>query len=79
MEIIEDCIADMRLQDMNMVLECTRQKVIERCAPDETDVYLRTLEVAQVAELDYFSHIMYGDINEILAVQTQTAGRRAQR
>lgn len=66
MEIIVDRIADMRIQDMNMVLEYARQKVIEQYAPDEADVYMRTLEVAQVAESDYFSHIVHGDLDEIL-------------
>lgn len=78
-EIIVDRMAVMLIQDMNMILEGACQKVIERYAPDEVDVYLRTLEVAQVTESDYFSHIVHGDIDEILAVQTQTAGQPALR
>lgn len=66
MEIVVDRIADMRIQDMNMVLEGARQKVIEKYSPDDADVYMRTLEVAQVAESDYFSHIVHEDMDEIL-------------
>ncbi|MFR7814972.1 MAG: hypothetical protein ACLU2C_10020 [Lachnospiraceae bacterium] len=46
MEIVVDRIADMRIQDMNTVLEVARQKVMKEYAPDEMDVYMRTLEVA---------------------------------
>lgn len=45
-EIVVDRIADMRIQDMNTVLEMARQKVMKEYAPDEMDVYMRTLEVA---------------------------------
>ena len=54
MEIVVDRIADMRIQDMNTVLEVARQKVMKEYAPDEMDVYMRTLEVAQINETDYF-------------------------
>ena len=40
----------MRIQDMNTVLEVARQKVMKEYAPDEMDVYMRTLEVAQINE-----------------------------
>lgn len=53
-EIVVDRIADMRIQDMNTVLEVARQKVMKEYAPDEMDVYMRTLEVAQINETDYF-------------------------
>ena len=43
MEIVVDRIADMRIQDMNTVLEVARQKVMKEYAPDEMDVYMRTL------------------------------------
>ena len=42
-EIVVDRIADMRIQDMNTVLEVARQKVMKEYAPDEMDVYMRTL------------------------------------
>ena len=34
-------------------------------APDEMDVYMRTLEVAQINETDYFSYIIHEDMDEI--------------
>ena len=64
-EIVVDRIADMRIQDMNTVLEVARQKVMKEYAPDEMDVYMRTLEVAQINETDYFSYIIHEDMDEI--------------
>ena len=48
-EIFVDRIADMRIEQMNMVLETVRQEVIQKYAPGENDVYMRTLELGQVA------------------------------
>lgn len=70
-EIVVDRIADMRIQDMNTVLEVARQKVMKEYAPDEMDVYMRTLEVAQINETDYFSYIIHEDMDEI----TKPSGR----
>lgn len=63
-EIVVDRIADMRIQDMNTVLEVACQKVMKEYAPDEMDVYMRTLEVAQINETDYFSHIIHEDMDD---------------
>ena len=63
-EIVVDRIADMRIQDMNTVLEVARQKVMKEYAPDEMDVYMRTLEVAQINETDYFSYIIHEDMDD---------------
>ena len=49
-EIYVDRIADMRINDMNTVLEAVRQMV----------------ELAQVPEEEYFSHVVSDDLNEIL-------------
>ena len=75
-EIVVDCIADMRIQDMNTVLEVARQKVMKEYAPDEMDVYMRTLEMAQINETDYFSYIIHEDMDEIIsAILSRQAGR----
>ena len=55
-EIFVDRIADMRIAQMNLVLEATRQEVIRSHAPGENDLYVRTLELGQVQESDFFSH-----------------------
>ncbi len=49
-----------------MVLECVRQKVIEKYAPDEADVHMRALEVAQITDSNFFFPIVHDDIDEIL-------------
>jgi hypothetical protein len=65
-EIFVDRIADMRLENMNVILESTRQNIIQKYAPDENDLHLRTLEPAQVKEDDFFDYIVHGDIDRIM-------------
>jgi len=65
MEIFVDRIADMRVHDMNAVLEAARQTIMEKQEADGDDLYVRTLELAQVSEEDYFSHVMHDDLDVI--------------
>ena len=65
-EIYVDRIADMRINDMNTVLEAVRQMVLSKREDSANDLYLRTLELAQVPEEEYFSHVVADDLNEIL-------------
>ena len=65
-EIYVDRIADMRINDMNAVLEAVRQMVLSKREDSANDLYLRTLELAQVPEEEYFSHVVADDLNEIL-------------
>lgn len=65
-EIYIDRIADMRINDMNAVLATVRQQVMQDKDIDDNDLYLRTLEVAQVHEDEYFEHIFATDIGAIL-------------
>lgn len=53
MEIFIDRIADMRVEQMNLILEATRQTVINSHAPGENDLYMRTLELGQIQESDF--------------------------
>lgn len=64
-EIFVDRIADMRINDMNVVLEAVRQMILAK-QETENDLYLRTLELAQVQEEEYFGHVVAGDLNRIL-------------
>lgn len=65
-EIYVDRIADMRLHDLNAVLEVVRQKVLAAHKGDDEDLHLRTLSVAQVQEEEYFGHVVSKDIAAIL-------------
>lgn len=65
-EIYVDRIADMRVQDMNTVLEATRQQIIHEYDPGANDLHLRTLELAQVTEDDFFDHVVHEDMDGIL-------------
>ena len=65
-EIFVDRIADMRINDMNAMLAAARQKILEQNKDvDEDDLYIRTLELAQVGEGDYFRHVMQKDLDVI--------------
>ncbi len=66
MEICIDGIADMRIRDMNQLLEATRQKIIQQYAPEEPDLHLRTLELAQISEDSFFSHVLHRDLDAIV-------------
>lgn len=65
-EIFVDRIADMRIHDMNALLEANRQQIMEKYNPGENDLYLRTLELAQVKEENYFAHVIHQDLDGIL-------------
>ena len=65
-EIFFDRIADMRIHDMNALLEANRQQIMEKYNPGENDLYLRTLELAQVKEENYFAHVIHQDLDGIL-------------
>jgi len=65
-EIYVDRIADMRIQDMNTVLEATRQQIMQEYDPGANDLHLRTLELAQVTEDGFFDHVVHEDMDGIL-------------
>ena len=57
-EIYVDRIADMRVNDMNAVLEAIRQMALMKNGGEENDLHLRTLEVAQIREDKYFGSLI---------------------
>ena len=65
LEIFVDRIADMRIFDYNTFLKNTRKRVLDTQGVDEDDLYVRTLELAQVGEDDYFAHVMHRDLDVI--------------
>ena len=65
-EIYVDRIADMRIKDMNTVLEATRQMVLMEHGEAADDLYLHTLKAAQIQEEEYFGHLVAGDLTRIL-------------
>ena len=66
MEICIDRIANMRVEQMNLVMEVTRQTVLSKYAPREDDLYVRTLELGQVQESDFYSHVIHDDMDSIV-------------
>ena len=65
-EIYVDRIADMRFNDMNSVLEAVRQMALMKNDGDANDLYLRTLEAAQIREDEYFGSLIADDLKGIL-------------
>lgn len=65
-EIYVDRIADMRVNDMNAMLEAVRQMLLAKQEGKQDDLYLRTLELAQVRENEYFGHVVSRDLTDIL-------------
>ena len=65
-EIYVDQIADMRGNDMNAVLEAVRQMALLKNGGEENDLHLRTLEVAQIREDEYFGSLIADDLKGIL-------------
>ena len=79
MEICIDQIANMRVEQMNLVLEATRQTVMSKYAPGEDDLYMRTLELGQVQESDFYSHVMHDDLDSEAGPQAPQAAGQAYR
>lgn len=51
---------------MNAVLQAVRQMVLMQQGTTQNDLYLRTLELAQVQEDEYFGHVISDDLKLIL-------------
>ena len=51
---------------MNLVMEATRQSILSKYSPGEDDLYVRTLELGQVQESDFYSHVMHDDLDSIV-------------
>lgn len=64
-EIYVDRIADMRINDMNAMLEAVRKMALMK-QDGQDDLSSRTLELAQVREDDYFGHVLADDLKAIL-------------
>ncbi len=65
-EICVDRIAAMRVHDMNIVLAEARKAVMEKHNPGEDDLYMRTLELAQIDENEYFSRVVHDNLDGII-------------
>ena len=65
-EICVDRIADSRINDLNTMLSAVRQKILDDQEVDQDDLYVRTLELAQISTESYFSHVIQHDLDAIL-------------
>ena len=65
-EICVDRIAAMRVHDMNTVLAETRRMIVEKYGPGGNDLYMRTLELAQIDEDEYLSRVVHDDLDSII-------------
>lgn len=65
-EIYIDRIADVRIADVNAMLEIVRKQVMEKHDAEVGDLYMRTLELGQIQTKDYFARVLSDDLAEIL-------------
>ncbi len=65
-EIYVDRIADMRIKDLNTILEAVRQMTLAEHNIGQEDLYTRTMELSQIKEEEYFNHVVSEDLNVIL-------------
>ena len=56
----------MRIIDMNTAYAAVRSQLMEKDGADKNNLNTRTLEVAQIPETDYLSHIAADDVAMIL-------------
>ena len=70
-EIYVDRIADMRVNDMNAVLEAVRQMALMKNGGEENDLHLRTLEVAQIREDEYFGSLIAAELEAAVHAMIQ--------
>ena len=66
-EIYVDRIADMRINDMNSMIDAVRAEIVKSHTTDENDLHLRTLELAHINTDDYFSHVVHKDLDRIIS------------
>lgn len=65
-EICVNRVADMRINQMNQVLEKAREMVMQRCGVESSDIDMRTLELAMVSEDMFYSHVIQKDMEAII-------------
>lgn len=65
-EIYVDRIASTHIRDTNAMLKAQRKIVMARADLDDNDLNMRTLELAQVDEDDYFAHTIFEDLRPII-------------
>lgn len=65
-KIYDDRIASMHIRDTNAMLKAQRKIVMERADLDGNDFNMRTLELAQVDEDDYFAHTIFENLRPII-------------
>ena len=63
-EIYVDRIADIRIKDMDAILESVRQMGLKKVTNNENDLYLRTMGVAQIQEDEYFGSLIADDLKD---------------
>lgn len=65
-EIYVDRIASTHIRDTNAMLKAQRKIVMERADLDDNDLNMRTLELAQIDEDDYFAYSIFEDLRPII-------------
>lgn len=66
LEIYVNRIAGMHVRNNNTALKTERKVLMERAGLDDNDLNMRTLELVQIDEDDYFAHVIFEDLRPII-------------
>lgn len=66
-EIYVDRIASMQIDTLNSTVDAVRQEVINKYHPNESDIYMKTIEAAHIDETEYFYHRISEDLKPIIS------------
>ena len=64
--IYVDRIASMQIATLNANLDVTRTEMLMERYPDDKELCLRTLELSNIKEDEYFSHVIHDDLDAII-------------
>lgn len=66
MEIYVDRLASSQIDTLNTYMDTVRDEVYKRYAPNENELYFRTMELSHIHEDEYFSYMLRDDLVSIL-------------
>lgn len=66
LEIYVDRIASIHIRNNNTALKTERKVLMERAGLDDNDLNMRTLELVQIDEDDYFAHTIFENLRPII-------------
>ena len=66
-EIYVDRHIENRIKDLNMLMEHTRQQIIDKLGREPRDLYMRTLQAGQIEDTEHLQYTLKTDLMSILS------------